>query len=313
MFKRSLIASATAGLVVALVAANPAAAQEPGPSMRVDPTRGTVGTMIDVSGTDCVDDTGPGTVSVALVATAPPAPADGAVIGSKDVAVADDGSWTTAVVLGAWYDVPDGAGGTDVMRVEPGDGYEVRATCQLGSQEPPASFQYGDVPFTVTARWTDNTLPLSVDPTRGPVGTTVHVSGTDCPGGQLYAWLFAGPDFDHATAAVDEIYIQAAGDGTWRGDLTVYANMHPFPLPGPEAEVVPGEGYSVQAICWVPRQNEDGSTSSTSTWSAPQPFEVTAGGTGPRNDDPPSSPILTEGQPQAQPATAVPGDPSYTG
>jgi hypothetical protein len=102
-------------------------------------------------------------------------------------------------------------------------------------------------------------------------------------------------------------------DGGWSGELVVYETMVQLPWMTTEVDVVPGVDYSVEAVCFIDHQEGDGATRVETTRSSPVSFEVTAGGSAPPRDDPPSSPIVQGLQPQAQSATPVAAQPTYTG
>jgi hypothetical protein len=94
----------------------------------------------------------------------------------------------------------------------------------------------------------DEPLPLDVDPTSGPIGTTIHVAGEDCPDAHVGFALLAGTSLEDVTALVDEDFIPTGEDGAWSGELLVWDTQ--FLLEDDsEVDVVPGEDYFVTAVC----------------------------------------------------------------
>jgi hypothetical protein len=157
---------------------------------------------------------------------------------------------------------------------------------------------------------------LDVDPTSGPIGTTITVSGTGCLfGGDLGTADVALVDtsvFDtEAVFPVDFASVVANDDGTWTVQLVVPASISP--TPDIVIDVVPGEDYVVAAACSIGDPAEGGDEFVYES----VPFDVT-GETVPTTPptDPgtlPEAPVTVPVSPQAQPATPVVGDPSYTG
>jgi hypothetical protein len=294
------VAAVTAAAAVTLALGGaPTAAQQPDLlPIAVDPGRVPAGTDVTISGDGCIDDTPTGVVvEVTYLGD------DAELSFSAPWEVADDGSWA------ARYRINED---------DPVGSYAVQATCynQVSSDPPSMSrfFDYAPGTFEVTtAPVVPEVLPMTVDPTSGPVGTTIDVSGTACPGGQLYAWLFAGHGLADATAIVDEAYITADAAGAWNGELVVYDTMLQFPFFTSEVDVVPGDGYSVQAVCFITEDLGNGVTRELSIFADPVAFEITPGGTAPPRDNPPTPSVVQQLRPQAQPATPVSGDPSYTG
>jgi hypothetical protein len=167
-------------------------------------------------------------------------------------------------------------------------------------------------------------LSLAIDPTSGPVGTTINVSGDDCTGDLVWFGLFSG--FDEDGAIVDLWWANPGSDGAWSDELFVYEAMVPFAeLDKDEPDVVPvepGGDYYVGAWCeYYP--DELGDIDEPVDGSGPAPdeivfsdtiaFEVTAAGVAPRTDPLPVNPVAVDVRPQAQPATPVVADPTYTG
>jgi hypothetical protein len=197
--------------------------------------------------------------------------------------------------------------------------YTLRTTCYLsdGNANPPTLtpvFDYADATFEVTDGTTPplpTVLPVSVDPTSGPIGTTVSVSGTDCAGDTVDFALLAGTGLEDITAVVDSWSTEPAEDGTWSGELLVYDTMA---LPTDElVDVVPGGDYFVAAACaFYPSDAPDAPSPDHLIFSEPVDFDITGDGTAPRTDPPPPT-AITDIQTQAQPATPVVADPDYTG
>jgi hypothetical protein len=214
-----------------------------------------------------------------------------------------DGSWSASYV---------------VRDDDPVGRYELQATCynEVGSSPPslnpffdyaPATFEVADGPVVPTV------LPLSVDPTSGPIGTTVSVSGTDCTGDVVEFALLAETGYDDTTAIVDAWSTEPAQDGAWSGELVVYDTMFLMPDGEEEADVVPGGDYFVAAACLhYPEDVPEAPTPDEITLSEAVDFEITGDGTAPPSDRPPAT-VITSVVPAAQPATLVAGDPDYTG
>jgi hypothetical protein len=95
-----------------------------------------------------------------------------------------------------------------------------------GAQEPPA-------------------LPLDVDPTSGPIGTVITVSGDDCFGEAVFT-LLEGTSLEDVTGILVENFVDA--NGSWTGELVVPDTVLLFE-DFSEADVVPGEDYFVTAFC----------------------------------------------------------------
>jgi hypothetical protein len=317
---RSVLAATGAAVAATLVlGSTPLSAQappEPQP-ISVDPASAAAGTTVTISGDGCVDDTPTGVIVRAEY------------LGEDDErafqvpqGVQEDGSWSAS------YRVLSG---------DPLGTYELRATCYHEVSSEPISmtplFDYPVATFEVTDGTTppepvDPTVPsvlsLAIDPTSGPVGTTINVSGDDCTGDLVWFGLFSG--FDEDGAIVDLWWANPGSDGAWSDELFVYEAMVPFAeLDKDEPEVVPvepGGDYYVGAWCeYYP--DELGDIDEPVDGSGPAPdeivfsdtiaFEVTAAGVAPRTDPLPVNPVATDIRPQAQPATAVVADPTYTG
>ena len=139
--------------------------------------------------------------------------------------------------------------------------------------------------------------PISLNPTSGPPGTVITVSGEGCgePGfpGSVEAY-FGNEEELLAQGSGD-----AASDGTWSVQVTVPDALDPAPL------------YLVTATCFV--DSGDG----------PQPdldydiveFDVTDGTVTPPVTPPttPTTPTTPATPPVAPAATPVPGDPNHAG
>jgi len=204
-----------------------------------------------------------------------------------------DGSWS------ARYRIP-GALPTGVYDVET-TCYEVSGTIPSAPEMTPV-FDYAPTVLEVAEEPARGTVTATIDPTSGPVGTTISVSGDGCTGDRVAAVLFAGTDLEHASAYVDHTMVDAASDGTWSGELIVYETMLGFSGFVDELPVIAGEDYAVTARC----DYYDGE----SVLSEPIAFEVTGGGDAPPRPETPPPAIL---QPSAQAATPVAGSPDYTG
>lgn len=319
MRHRSVLAAAGAAVAATLVLGSaPLSAQappEPQP-ITVDPASAAAGTWVSISGDGCVTDGDNGVMidfkylgedgqrSFRL-----PQGADG------------DGSWTASYM---------------VRDTDPIGTYELRATCVESTTEPLSItplFDYPVATFEVTDGTTTpdpvdppvpSVLSLAIDPTSGPVGTTINVSGDDCTGDVVWFGLFSGSDEDGAI--VDLWWAIPGPDGAWSDELLVYEAMVPFTeLDKAEPAVVPvepGGGYYVGAWCeYYP--DELGDIDEPGDGSGPAPdeivfsdtiaFEVTAAGVAPRTDPLPVNPVAVDVRPQAQPAIAVVADPTYTG
>jgi hypothetical protein len=193
---------------------------------------------------------------------------------------------THADISGNWVvelPVPDAAQQGDVFRIE-------------GECIAEGGGVYEPVDFVVSAARPE--LTIAISPTSGPIGTVIQVSGSGClDGGVIVALLGVDPATGETTV-VDALVVERAEDGTWSAELIVFDKM--FRLAGPvQVDVVPGD-YTVQASCDL-------------DVTEPLSFVVTGGGTAPPRTDPPVIPPFVPVTPVAQPATAVPGDPDYTG
>jgi hypothetical protein len=135
--------------------------------------------------------------------------------------------------------------------------------------------------------------PLTVDPTSGPAGTAISVSGADCleegaaPVG--FAVLFRFDDDETDDDILDTAEVDAADDGTWATSLTMPAGLDP-------------EGvYVVTATCFV------GEDQVVVDYEGVE-FDLTgAAPTEPPADTPPAAPA------PAPAATAVRAQPTFTG
>jgi len=293
---KGVLALAGAGVAVTAFLATPVGAQEDPPhgalALEVSPTSGPAGSVITVSGAGCVL----GAVEAGLID-----PEVGTGVAFDDTHGDQLGNWVVEL------QVPEDA--------VPDTTYTVHGEC-IAEGGP----DYEDSEFVVTDAPVPALLPTEVDPTSGPVGTNIHVSGSDCPSGQMYVWLFKGAGVDPATgvidaeAIVDEQYVEAPPDGSWSGDLVVHDTMYLFPLLTVEADVVPGRGFVVQAVCFLRHDLGGGVTRIQAVYSEAFDFEITPGGTPPKQTDPPPvGPSAPDIQAQAPPATPVPGDPDFTG
>ena len=147
---------AAAGVVASLALVGPVSAQG-GPDLVVDPTSGPGGTVITVSGADCVDGDGiPGDVWFELYDVDAP---------NQDMVA---GSSTAADATGAW------SGQLEVSTLlQPGTPYAVYAECSYGEGEDDW-FSYVEAPFEVTGSTTPPTTepPVTTPPTTEPPATT---------------------------------------------------------------------------------------------------------------------------------------------
>jgi hypothetical protein len=135
---RRMAAVGTAGLLsAAILAAGPAGAQEGGElaPLTVDPTSGPAGTVISVSGADCLDE-GVATVSSAyLFRFDGDEPTEDDLLDIVDVDAEEDGTWAASLTMPAGLD-PEGV-------------YLVSATCFLADSEQ-IVIDYEAVEFDLT-------------------------------------------------------------------------------------------------------------------------------------------------------------------
>jgi hypothetical protein len=133
-------------------------------------------------------------------------------------------------------------------------------------------------------------LPISVEPTSGPVGTEVTVSGADCLNeaglGEVEVYLFFEDEEEPAVFPVDEVL----EDGSW--SLVLASTV----------EDAPGL-YSFTATCFVPGSDEVIADYEFAD------FELT----GPPTTTPPSTTPPTTTPPEAPPAAPVTEEPDFTG
>jgi hypothetical protein len=135
-------------------------------------------------------------------------------------------------------------------------------------------------------------LPLSVEPTSGPIGTEVTVSGEDCLNedgpGEVDVELFFEDEEEPAVFPADEVL----EDGSWS---LVLASTEEDP---------PGI-YTFTATCFVP-----GSEEVIAEYEFVE-FELTAPTTAPTT--PPTNPSTAPPPAQAPPAVPVVDEPDFTG
>ena len=311
---RSALAAAGAAVAATLALGSaPVGGQappEPQP-ISVVPASAAAGTRVTISGEGCVSDGHTGAmIAVEYVGE------DGERSFTIPQGGDGDGSWSATYL---------------VLEGDPIGTYELRATCVESTTEPLSITPLFDYPVA-TFEVTDGTTPsvpsvlsLAVDPTSGPVGTTINVSGVDCTGDLVWFGLFSGSAEDDG-AIVDLWWANPGPDGAWSDELLVYEAMVPFAeLGNAEPDVVPvepGGNYFVSAWCeYYP--DELGEIDEPVEGSGPTPdeivfsdtiaFDVTAGGVAPRTDPLPVNPVATDVRPQVQPATPVAADPTYTG
>lgn len=275
------LAAMGAIVVAAICTTGQGAGADTSDSVWRTPSSGPPGTIVTVSGADCPG----GAVEAGLVDA------------ESGVGLVDGSAQASS--YGDWIiqlEVPDG--------VSLGQTLLVRAECLMDGAPT-----YVDREFVVAE--VAPVLPMSVDPTSGPVGTHITVSGDGCTG-QLHVGLYQAPAVrpDHSSVIVDSRSMQV--DGPWRTGLWVTQNMFAWaPDQGyQELPVVPGD-YFVRATCIPDDMSGGGAIVSEAV-----PFEVTGPGEAPPRAEPPQPPPAVPNADitlQAQPATPVVGDPDYTG
>lgn len=287
------IAAATTATTLTLSGAPANAQQEPDPlPVTVTPDRGNAGAAISFSGEGCLSDG----VLITLEHTG------------------DSGRKITipmgADANGAW------SASYTIRDTDPLGQYTVNTTCYDTVTETftmTPLFDYAEASFEITDAEAPPapTMSISVTPTSGPIGTTVAVSGTDCAGDEVEFALLAGTGIDDVTAIVDAWSMEPADDGSWSGELLVYDTMIPATGDDAEIDVVPGGDYFVAAACvFYPTDAPEAPSPDEIIFSDTVGFDITGDGTAPRSDPPPATEIVPA---QAQPATPVAGNPSYTG
>lgn len=135
------------------------------------------------------------------------------------------------------------------------------------------------------------TPELTVNPTSGPIGTTIDVSGTECFGTDV--WFLLGNNADGYVVTDGDSVPDA--EGAWGGQLEVpatYANED-----GVDVAVVPGTNYVVTAQCLTDGEVKD-------VLYEEIPFEVT--GTTPPTTPPTTAPPVTTAPPATTPTTTAP-------
>ena len=284
-FRAVATAAGAFAFAVTMITGTPAGAQEEPPPIEVSPGSGAPGSVITVTGTGCEH---PASAGAELWDT----------VTGRSVEIAftpgtADGIWTVDLTVPA-------------DRVA-GEVLELRSWCELA---PGDNWEYARVDFPVVDPLPD-LVPIAVDPTSGPIGTTVSVSGTECTGDAVEFALLAGQGLEDISAIVDAWSTAPADDGSWSGELTVYDTM--IPAEGQdEIDVVPGDDYFVAAACaFYPDDVPDAPSPDHIIFSEAIDFEITGDGTAPRTDAPPETVIVPVVE--AQPATAVVADPRYTG
>jgi hypothetical protein len=161
---------------------------------------------------------------------------------------------------------------------------------------------------------------IEIDPTSGPVGTTVTVSGGECAG-EAYYGLFKGTGWrDGLLLTADTA--EPDDEGAWSGELVVPEDV----LFDQTMTVEPGTDYFVGAAC-VPYDHRPGDVREGLTYDdlvdvfdwikvrtnhkldlypyKPVPFEVTEPAAEPPAEEPAA--------PEAPPAVPVVTEPTYTG
>lgn len=279
---RTLAASIALGVLGAtLVGAAPASAGQV-PQVTVTPGTAWAGQEVTISGEGCLVNGSSGGVMIEVTLQSDD---DSGPTSTIPWGTEADGSWS------ARYNVP----GTLPTGV-----YDIEATCyeSSGTTFPPQLipvFDYAPAALEVIAEPARGAVTATIDPTSGPIGTTISVSGSGCPGVRIAVALLAGTSVENATAQIDHVIVDPATDGTWSAELTVYDTMV-----GGDATVVGGD-YVVTARC----DYYDGEH----VFAEPVAFDVTAEGEAP----PPSEVQPSFLEPQALPAAPVAGTPAYTG
>jgi hypothetical protein len=304
MTYRTMAPLAALGLLAAtVIGGSPAGADQLQP-VAITPSSASAGTTIAISGEDCIDGATPG----------------GAII---DVEYQSDGSQSRTFSIPAGTDGDGSWSATYVISdTDPVGSYDVEATCYKDvNSDPPnltVHFHYAKGTFEVTDASSPAGLPVSIDPTSGPIGTTVTVSGSNCAGDLVSFALLAGSGLHDATAVVDAAGVEPAGDGTWSGELLVYDTMLLLTGDADAPEEVPvevGGDYFVIAACeYHPGEfDEPGPSPDEIVFSDPVDFDITGGGDAPRTDPPPATPITAGVRPDARPARPVVAQPTFTG
>lgn len=286
-YRAVVAATAVCAIGAVLGTGMPAGAQEEEPPpIDVSPTSGPPGSFVTVTGGGCESPAGAGAYMRDEA---------GMLVTEEFASEPIDGTWT------ADLQVPETA--------LPGAVFEVRAWCEYG---PGDNWEYAPVDFLVTEPRPD-VIPIAVDPTSGPIGTTISVSGTDCTGDTVEFALLAGTSLEDFTHIVDAWTTEPAEDGSWSDELLVYETMFSA-LDDTEVPVVPGADYFVIAGCAFYPDDDDEAPPDEIIFSEAVDFEITGDGTAPPRPEPPAAPSLIDppGAP-ARPATPVSGDPDYTG
>jgi hypothetical protein len=131
---------------------------------------------------------------------------------------------------------------------------------------------------------------ISVDPTSGPIGTVVTVSGTNCDSGIVEVSMV---DLE-SDASVVVLEAVETSEGLWSDSFAV-------------PDIDPAGDWHIWANCFL-----GGET--TPVYYDLVPFDVLEDGTVVTPPDPADPPVVEPSvSPVAAPAVAVAGDPDYTG
>jgi hypothetical protein len=149
---KRVAAAATAGVAVAaLLTGTPAGAQELLP-IDVSPTSGPPGTLITVSGEECIGEGGPGVVDVSVFFDDEEDPAFG--FSTEPGEVADDGTWSIAFIF---------------EDTDPPGLYDVTATCFVDAESEEVIVDYDFVTVELTKPPAPpTTQPPTTPPTTPP-------------------------------------------------------------------------------------------------------------------------------------------------
>jgi hypothetical protein len=147
-------------------------------------------------------------------------------------------------------------------------------------------------------------LALNVDPTSGPVGTVIDVSGAGCTSenpddAPEVDFILADEEFffgEGEGLVADENLVEAEDDGTWSGQLTV------------PADVDPDLSWFVSALCFAGPEAEE----PLAVYEIVE-FDVTGPPTTPPTTPTTMQPPTTPPAPEAPPAAPVVEEPVFTG
>jgi hypothetical protein len=269
------LATALLGPTLLATASSSGAGAAP-PPLDVDLTSGPARAFVNVAGDGCEIPSDPadaGNVAVWFYKFADPEDIGYSILGFE---AATDGTWSIE------FSIPDSSI-ADVDLYTPGDGYYISATCTL---DDGTEFAYAAAPFTIQE---DPTLRLN--PTTGPVGTRVALTGTGCtdsdgPGAIEGTITSMGPSFGYSSPLDLGGGVPVSADGDWTVTITIPATIN-----DPAVPTSPGT-YDIAVTCDLSGNPGDPFASAT--------FTVTSPG--------PTDPATTPG-----PATAVEEPPPYSG